>query len=77
MKIFVAGATGALGRRLVPRLAANGNRGRHHPHPRQGAGAWRRRGHPMVLNTLDREAVLDAVGRAEPEVYVGEGVDPR
>jgi hypothetical protein len=31
----------------------------------------------MVLNTLDREAVLDAVGRAEPEVYVGEGVDPR
>jgi len=73
MRIFVAGATGALGRRLVPLLVAGGHTvvgSTRTPAKAQAlvaAGAT-----PVVLDALDRDAVIDAVTRAEPEVVVHE-----
>jgi nucleoside-diphosphate-sugar epimerase len=73
MKIFVAGATGVLGRRLVPLLVANGHRVVGATHTPSKAEVLRAAGAtPVVLDALDREAVIDAVGRAEPEVVVHE-----
>jgi 2-alkyl-3-oxoalkanoate reductase len=73
MRIFVAGATGAVGRRLVPLLVANGHtvvgttRTPAKAQALVAAGAT-----PVVLDALDRDAVIDAVTRAEPEVVVHE-----
>jgi nucleoside-diphosphate-sugar epimerase len=73
MKIFVAGATGALGRRLVPLLVANGHTVVGTTRTPGKAQALRAAGAtPVVLDALDRDAVIDAVGRAEPEVVVHE-----
>jgi nucleoside-diphosphate-sugar epimerase len=73
MKIFVAGATGALGRRLVPLLVANGHTVVGTTRTPGKAEALRAAGAtPVVLDALDRDAVIDAVGRAEPEVVVHE-----
>jgi 2-alkyl-3-oxoalkanoate reductase len=73
MKIFVAGATGALGRRLVPLLVANGHTVVGTTRTPDKADALRAAGAtPVVLDALDRDAVIDAVGRAEPEVVVHE-----
>lgn len=71
MKIFVAGATGVLGRALVPRLVAQGHEvaGMTRSTSKQdlvrGLGAW-----PVVADALDAEAVAQAVASAEPEVIV-------
>jgi 2-alkyl-3-oxoalkanoate reductase len=73
MKIFVAGATGALGRRLVPLLVSNGHtvvgttRTSNKAEALRAAGAT-----PVILDALDRDAVIDALTRAEPEVVVHE-----
>jgi 2-alkyl-3-oxoalkanoate reductase len=71
MKIFLAGATGALGRQLVPMLVAAGHdvvgttRSSGKAEALRAAGA-----EPVVLDLLDEAAVLEAVLRAEPEVVV-------
>jgi nucleoside-diphosphate-sugar epimerase len=71
MRIFVAGATGALGRKLVPRLVARGDevvgttRTRSKQDLLRGLGA-----RPVVLDALDPDAVAQAVASAEPEVIV-------
>jgi nucleoside-diphosphate-sugar epimerase len=71
MKVFVAGATGALGRVLVPQLVAGGHEvvGLTRTPPKQdlirGLGA-----RPAVADALDPDAVARAVGEAEPEVIV-------
>jgi nucleoside-diphosphate-sugar epimerase len=71
MKVFVAGATGALGRQLVPRLVAGGHEvvGMTRSAARQDAvralGAT-----PAVADGLDPDAVARAVADAEPEVIV-------
>jgi nucleoside-diphosphate-sugar epimerase len=71
MKIFVAGATGALGRRLVPLLVSNGHtvvgttRASSKAEALRAAGAT-----PVVLDALDRDAVINALTRAEPDVVV-------
>jgi nucleoside-diphosphate-sugar epimerase len=71
MKIFVAGATGALGRRLVPLLVSNGHTVVGTTHTSDKADALRAVGAaPVVLDALDRDAVIDALTRAEPEVVV-------
>jgi 2-alkyl-3-oxoalkanoate reductase len=73
MKIFVAGATGVLGRRLVPLLVANGHTVVGTTRTPAKAPALRAAGAtPVVLDALDREAVIDALVRAEPEVVVHE-----
>jgi nucleoside-diphosphate-sugar epimerase len=73
MKVFVAGATGALGKQLVPMLVAN----RHDVvgMTRTEARRDRLRGlgaQPVVADALDCDAVKRAVGEAEPDVIVHE-----
>ena len=71
MKVFVAGATGALGRVLVPQLVARGHEvvGMTRSASKQdlvrGLGA-----RPVVADALDPDAVAEAVASAEPEVIV-------
>lgn len=71
MKIFLAGATGALGRRLVPLLVANGYQVVAMTRSAEKTEALRSAGvEPVVADGLDREAVLRAVVLAEPEVVI-------
>jgi nucleoside-diphosphate-sugar epimerase len=71
MKIFVAGATGALGKQLVPRLVSAGHevtgmtRSRERAELVRGLGA-----EPAIADALDPEAVGAAVSTARPEVIV-------
>jgi 2-alkyl-3-oxoalkanoate reductase len=71
MKVFVAGATGALGRALVPQLVARGHEvvGMTKTASKQdGLRALGAR--PVVADALDPDAVAQAVASAEPEVIV-------
>ncbi len=71
MRVFIAGATGAIGKQLVPRLVAAG----HEVHGMTRSeskkvmldelGAV-----PVVADALDRHQVAEAVGRASPDVIV-------
>jgi 2-alkyl-3-oxoalkanoate reductase len=71
MRIFVAGSTGALGRRLVPLLAADGHEVTAMTHTAGKAAGLRAAGaEPVVGDALDRDAVLRAVSAARPEVVV-------
>ena len=71
MRVFVAGATGAMGRQLVPRLVEAGHQVHgltRHESKRdllRGLGA-----EPVVADALDPEQVAEAVGRARPEVII-------
>jgi 2-alkyl-3-oxoalkanoate reductase len=71
MKVFVAGATGALGRTLLPQLAAAGHevvgltRSASKQDMVRGLGA-----RPVVADALDPDAVARAVAEAEPQVIV-------
>jgi nucleoside-diphosphate-sugar epimerase len=71
MRVFVTGATGALGRHLVPGLIAAGyeviatTRSPGKLEQLRAAGA-----EPVILDGLDREAVIAAVRDAAPEVVV-------
>jgi nucleoside-diphosphate-sugar epimerase len=73
MKVFVAGATGVLGRALVPQLVARGHEvvGMTRSAAKQdlvrSLGA-----RPVVADALDPDAVAEAVAPAEPEVIVHE-----
>jgi 2-alkyl-3-oxoalkanoate reductase len=71
MKVFVAGATGVLGRQLVPQLVARGHEvvGMTRTASKQdGLRALGAR--PVVADALDPDAVAQAVASAEPEVIV-------
>jgi nucleoside-diphosphate-sugar epimerase len=71
MKVFVAGATGAVGKRLVPALVANGHTVAAMTRSPAKADALRALGaEPVIADGLDRGAVMQAVTRAEPEVVV-------
>jgi nucleoside-diphosphate-sugar epimerase len=71
MKIFVAGATGAIGRRLVPLLVSNGHTVIGTTRTGRKADALRAAGAtPVVLDALDRDAVVESVVHADPEVVV-------
>jgi nucleoside-diphosphate-sugar epimerase len=73
MKVFLAGATGALGRRLVPLLVARGHDVVGMTRSAAKVGALRELGaEPVVADGLDRPAVVEAVVRAEPEVVIHE-----
>jgi nucleoside-diphosphate-sugar epimerase len=69
LRIFIAGASGTLGRRLVPQLVARG----HHVTgtTRSHADALRALGaEPVVVDPLDAAALRDAVVAARPDVVV-------
>jgi 2-alkyl-3-oxoalkanoate reductase len=73
MKIFVAGASGAIGRRLVPLLLSNGHEvvgTTRSPEKADALGAAGAR--PVVLDALDRDAVRKALTQTQPEVVVDE-----
>src|SRR3954469_23470402 len=71
MKVFVAGATGALGKQLVPRLVAAGHEVVGMTRSEQHAGLVRELGaEPAIADALDPEAVGAAVSAAQPEVVV-------
>jgi nucleoside-diphosphate-sugar epimerase len=73
MKIFVAGATGVLGQRLVPLLISNGHTVVGSTRMPGKADALRAAGAvPVILDALDRDAVIEAVTQAEPDVVVHE-----
>jgi nucleoside-diphosphate-sugar epimerase len=71
MRIFVAGAGGVVGARLVPMLIAGGHDVVAMTRSRSKSDGLRATGaEPAVADGLDREAVMQAVTRAEPEVIV-------
>jgi nucleoside-diphosphate-sugar epimerase len=71
MKVFVAGATGAIGRHLVPQLVERGHEvtGMTRSESKQQL-VRELGGRPVVADALDPESVAEAVARAEPEVIV-------
>jgi nucleoside-diphosphate-sugar epimerase len=73
MKIFVAGATGVLGRVLVPQLVAQGHEVVGMTRSAAKQDLVRQLGaRPVVADALDPHAVAQAVASAEPEVIVHE-----
>jgi nucleoside-diphosphate-sugar epimerase len=71
MRVFVAGATGVIGQYLVPGLITAGHevtastRSALKAHQLKEQGAT-----PVIVDGLDREAVLKAVAAAQPEVII-------
>lgn len=67
MRIFVAGATGAIGRALLPLLEGHKVVGmtRSRPELVRDLGA-----EPLVCDVYDRERLLAVVAEARPEVAV-------
>ena len=71
MRVFVAGAAGAIGRQLLPQLVAQGHqvtattRSPGKLDLLRGLGA-----EPVVVDGLDALAVGEAVARAEPEAVI-------
>jgi 2-alkyl-3-oxoalkanoate reductase len=73
MKVFVAGASGALGRQLVPQLVAAGHDVVGMTRSPGKTGTLRALGaRPVVADALDPDAVARVVAEAEPEVIVHE-----
>ena len=73
MKVFVAGATGAIGRQLVPRLVDAG----HEVHGMTRSASKQQLvrdmgAEPVVADALDADQVAAAVARAQPDVIVHE-----
>jgi nucleoside-diphosphate-sugar epimerase len=71
MKVFVAGATGAIGTQLVPQLAAAGHDVIGMTRSPAKSDLLRALGaRPVVADALDPDAVARAVAETEPEVIV-------
>jgi nucleoside-diphosphate-sugar epimerase len=71
MRIFVAGATGAIGRQLVPRLIAAGHEvhGTTRVESKQ-AMLYDLGAVPVVADALDAERLAEVIGRVKPDVIV-------
>jgi 2-alkyl-3-oxoalkanoate reductase len=71
MRIFIAGASGAIGARLVPMLVQRGHEVTGTTRTPAKAAALDAAGATaVVVDALDREAVMAAVSAARPEVVV-------
>jgi nucleoside-diphosphate-sugar epimerase len=73
MRVLVAGATGAIGKQLVPRLVAAG----HEVHGMTRSASKKTLlddlgAVPVVADALDPDQVAEAVGLAKPEVIIHE-----
>ena len=78
MRVFVTGATGALGRHLVPGLIAAGHQVTATTRSPAKTGQLREAGAtPVVVDGLDRPAVIAAVRAAAPEVIVHQRSEER
>ena len=71
MRVFVAGATGAIGKQLVPRLVGAGHEvhGMTRSESKQ-AMLYELGAVPVVADALDPDQVAEAVARARPDVIV-------
>ena len=71
MRVFIAGASGAIGRRLIPMLVERGHEvvgsTRGNPDAVRALGA-----EPVIMDPLDAGSVMEAVGKATPDVVVHE-----
>lgn len=73
MHVFLAGASGAIGRQLIPLLTGNGHTVTGTTRSAAKAEALRALGaEPAVLDGLDRTAVLAAVAAARPDALLHE-----
>jgi 2-alkyl-3-oxoalkanoate reductase len=71
MRIFIAGASGAIGGQLVPQLVERGHEVVGTTRSAAKTGTLRALGaEPVIVDALDRAAVADAVAKAAPEVIV-------
>jgi 2-alkyl-3-oxoalkanoate reductase len=71
MRVFVAGATGVIGQFLVPGLITAGHEVTGSTRSSARAAALKAQGAtPVIVDGLDREAVLKAVAGAQPEVII-------
>jgi len=71
MRVFVAGASGAIGRQLVPRLVAGGHEVHGMTRSKSKQGLLSELGAiPVVADALDPDQVAEAVGTARPDVIV-------
>jgi nucleoside-diphosphate-sugar epimerase len=84
MRVFLAGATGVIGRRLVPMLLAEGHQVTGMTRSPGKAQQLRIAGaEPVVADALDRQAVQAAVREARPEAVIHQltalpqRIDPR
>jgi nucleoside-diphosphate-sugar epimerase len=73
MKVFVAGASGAIGRQLVPQLLAAGHEVTGMTRREENAEAIRAAGaRAVVCDVFDAAALESAVGEAAPEAVIHE-----
>lgn len=80
MRVFLAGATGAIGCRLVPMLVAQGHQVTSMTRSIAKADSVREAGaEPVVCDALDATAVGEAVRQARPEAVIHEltAIPPR
>jgi 2-alkyl-3-oxoalkanoate reductase len=71
MRVFVAGATGVIGQFLVPGLITAGHEVTGSTRSSAKAATLKTQGAtPVIVDGLDREAVLRAVTAAQPEVII-------
>jgi 2-alkyl-3-oxoalkanoate reductase len=71
MKVFLAGGGGAVGKRLIPKLIAAGHDVTASTRSTAKTGEMAALGAtPVLLDALDRSAVMRTVMRAEPEVVI-------
>ena len=73
MRVFVAGASGAIGKQLVPRLVAAGHEitAMTRSESKQ-AMLYEQGAMPVVADALDPDQVAEAVGKAKPDVIIHE-----
>ncbi|HLI22728.1 MAG TPA: NAD-dependent epimerase/dehydratase family protein [Stellaceae bacterium] len=73
MRVFLAGATGAVGSRLMPLLVSSGHSVIGQTRPEAKAAAIRAAGgEPVVVDGLDKARLRDAVVAARPEAVIHE-----
>ena len=75
-RIFIAGASGAIGRRLVPQLLAAGYEVHGMSRSRERAAELTHLGaHAVQADVYDRDALLRAVGEARPDTVMHQLTD--
>jgi len=76
MRIFVAGATGAVGRSLLPKLARAGHTVTGLTRtPEKAELVWRLGAEPVVADALDAQSIHVAISAARPDVIIHELTD--
>ena len=76
MKVFLAGATGVIGRRLAPMLVAAGHSVTGTTRSKDKAGELKALGvEPVVVDVFDAAALRDATVAARPNVFINQLTD--